>query len=152
MYHNPVEVIKTDNWLEKCRNFQKKLNFHNPLIITSKGNLSRQELSSKFNFESIFCDVKPDPTFKSCQKAINFIDISKFDGVIAIGGGSVMDTAKVVMASMGTGANGLPELLKITTPFRNKIPSIFIPTTHGTGSEVTMWGTIWDMIEKKFGK
>ena len=52
MYHNPVEVIKTNNWREKCRSFQKNLNIHNPLIITSKGNLSRQKLSSKFNFES----------------------------------------------------------------------------------------------------
>ena len=30
----------------------------------------------------------------------------------------------------------------------DSIVSIFIPTTHGTGSEVTMWGTIWDMKNK----
>ena len=29
------------------------------------------------------------------------------------------------------------------------MPSIFIPTTHGSGSEVTMWGTVWNMKEKK---
>ena len=60
-----------------------------------------------------------------------------------------MDTAKVVIASMGTKIYDFPELLKINTPFKNKIPSIFIPTTHGSGSEVTMWGTIWNMTEKK---
>ena len=148
MYHNPVNVTKTNNWREKCSNFQKKLNIHNPLIITSKGNLSRQNLSSEFNSEAIISDVKTDPTFESCQQVINCVDISRFDGVVAIGGGSVMDTAKVVMAYMGTGTHELPELLKFNIPFRKKVRSIFIPTTHGTGSEVTMWGTIWDMSEK----
>ena len=101
MYHNPVKVITTNKWREKCKFFQKYLNINNPLIITSKGNLSRQKLSSEFNSASIISDVKPNPTFESCKKVINLVDLSRFDGVVSIGGGSVMDTAKVVMASMG---------------------------------------------------
>tara|TARA_Y100000591_G_scaffold331984_1_gene367697 strand:+ start:5235 stop:6329 length:1095 start_codon:yes stop_codon:yes gene_type:complete len=149
MYHNPVEVIETDNWLKKSIEVEDKLKIRNPLVITSKGNLLRQKLSLKYKPESIFCDTRPDPTFESCKEAINFIDISKFDGVLAIGGGSVMDTAKVVMAYIGTGINDIKKLLKIKSSFKNKVPSIFIPTTHGTGSEVTMWGTIWNTTEKK---
>ena len=80
---------------------------------------------------------------------INSIDSAKYDGVIAIGGGSVMDTAKVAMAYMRTGDCDLAELLTITELYENRVPSIFIPTTHGTGGEVTMWGTIWDIVEKK---
>ena len=80
---------------------------------------------------------------------IDCFDISRFDGVIAIGGGSVMDTAKVLMATIGTGINDLSKLLINKTPFANRVPSIFIPTTHGTGSEVTKWGTIWNMDKKK---
>ena len=60
-----------------------------------------------------------------------------------------MDTAKVIMAYMGTGINSLSKLLKNETHFNNKIPSIFLPTTHGTGSEVTKWATVWNMDEKK---
>ena len=149
MYKNPVEVIETNNWQKECNNLQEKFGFSNPLIITSKGNFNRNNLNSIFKPESIFYDVSPNPTFKSCQIVISFIDSSKYDGVIAIGGGSVMDTAKVAMACMGTGVFDLSELLTITEPFEKIIPSIFIPTTHGTGSEVTMWGTIWDSIEKK---
>ena len=149
MYHNPVKVIETNNWLRECRKSHEKLGIHNPLIITSNGNLKRQKLSTVFNSNSIFSNVKPSPTFESCQIAIEFCNKSKYDGVIAIGGGSVMDTAKVVMASMGTGIIVLSELQKITIPYKYKVPSIFIPTTQGTGSEVTMWGTVWDMEEKK---
>ena len=149
MYNNPVEVFKTSNWEDKCKNIQENFGLNKPLVITSKGNLRRHNLSSLFESDSIFSDIKSNPTFASCQRAIDFIDISKFNGVIAIGGGAVMDTAKTTMACLGTGINDLSELMTITKPFDNAVPSIFIPTTHGTGSEVTMWGTIWDMDEKK---
>jgi len=149
MYYNPVEVIETNNWQKECINAQKSLGIQNPLVITSEGNLKRNNLASIFNPESIFSDIKPDPTFDSCQKGIEYINKLKFDGVIAIGGGSVMDSAKAVMASMGTGIRNLEDLLKVTNSFEYKVPSIFLPTTHGTGSEVTMWGTIWNIDEKK---
>jgi len=149
MYYNPVSVVETNNWEKECFSLKKKLNINNPLIITSKGNLKRNDLSSIFNKKFIFSDIEPDPNFESCQLALNYINKLKFDGVIAIGGGSVMDTAKVLMASAGTGIKNLKDLFSFTKDYDNKIPSIFIPTTHGTGSEVTMWGTIWNISEKK---
>jgi alcohol dehydrogenase class IV len=147
-YYNPVEVIETNNWQVDCKNFQQKLGIQNPLVVTSNGNMKRQNLSSVFNSQSIFSDVGPDPTFETCQLAIDFSIKFDFDGVIAIGGGSVMDTAKVIMASRGTGINNLIRLLTIKPSYNYSVSSIFIPTTHGTGSEVTMWGTIWDMQGK----
>jgi len=149
MYYNPVKVIETNNWQEKCKKFQDKLKIDNPLVITSNGSLKRQKLSTVFNSNSILSDIRSNPTFESCQTVIDYCQTLKFDGVIAIGGGSVMDTAKVIMASRGTGIVDLVRLLKITTSYDNRVPSIFIPTTHGTGSEITMWGTIWDISQKK---
>tara|TARA_B100000315_G_scaffold236012_1_gene251407 strand:+ start:1738 stop:2832 length:1095 start_codon:yes stop_codon:yes gene_type:complete len=149
MYYNPVKVVESNNWEEQCRKFQKKLGIQSPLIITSNGNLKRQNLSNVFDYSSILHNIEPNPTFNSCQMKINHSAKLKFDGVIAIGGGSVMDLAKVIMASKGTGIVNIDQLLKISTPFAYKIPSIFIPTTHGTGSEVTMWATIWDMKGRK---
>jgi len=149
MYHNPVKVIETNNWREECRKIQEKLRIHNPLIITSNSNLKRQKLSTVFNSNSILSNVKPNPTFESCRTAIEYFNTSKYDGVIAIGGGSVMDMAKVILASIGTGIIDITRLLEVVIQFANRVPSIFIPTTHGTGSEVTMWGTVWDIKEKK---
>ena len=149
MYHNPVIIIETDDWLKECRTFQEKFKIYNPIIITSKGNLNRLKLSKIFNPDSIFSNVKSHPTFESCQNGVKFSHNSSYDGVIAIGGGSVMDTAKAIMFSLGTDLLEIRKLIDFKDPFIRKLPSLFIPTTHGTGSEVTKWATVWNMDEKK---
>jgi hypothetical protein len=67
--------------------------------------------------------------------------------LVAVGGGSVLDTAKALMVGTADGSfEALVALLaagKPFTPHRIK-PLIAIPTTAGTGSEVTPWATIWD--------
>jgi alcohol dehydrogenase class IV len=60
-----------------------------------------------------------------------------------------MDTAKCAMAALGTGNSDLMELLNHHEPYPNSVPGIFVPTTHGTASEVTMWGTVWDPSNEK---
>lgn len=67
--------------------------------------------------------------------------------LVAVGGGSVLDTAKALMVGTADGSFealiGLLATGKPFTPHRIK-PLIAIPTTAGTGSEVTPWATIWD--------
>ncbi len=149
MYHNPVKVIETDDWRTALTKSISKLNINNPLIIASSGNIKRNGLLNIFDERIIFNDIENNPTFESCQCAIDFSRNSNYDGVIALGGGSVMDTAKTVMTAIGIGIYKLEELFTIEAPFPHRIPAIFIPTTHGTASEVTMWGTIWNMTEKR---
>jgi alcohol dehydrogenase class IV len=106
-------------------------------------------LDSEFHTDSIFSDVGTNPTFNSCLRAVEFCQGKKFNGVIAIGGGSVMDTAKVIKAYLCLGKSDIHELIEHKESYPKEISSIFIPTTHGTASEVTMWGTVWNMKEKK---
>ena len=146
---NPVKVIRTDNWLDECLKYQNTLGIKNPLIVTSEGNKTRLNLTSIFNDDSIFYKIVPNPSFESCQVAIDFCKQHNFDGIIGVGGGSVLDTSKVMMAAIGTQTYKLRKLLDIQNNFFQRIPAILIPTTHGTGSEVTMWGTIWNAKEKK---
>lgn len=72
--------------------------------------------------------------------------------LVAVGGGSVLDTAKALMVGTADGSfEALIALLatgKSFTPHRIK-PLIAIPTTAGTGSEVTPWATIWDRAAGK---
>jgi len=148
-YFNPVEIIYTNSWLNELIDSQKILGISNPLFLTSTGNRKRQKLDSKFNSDSIFSEIGENPNFDDCENVITFCKDKNCDGVIALGGGSVMDLAKVVMAFLSTGKTNIVDLLEFKGAYERSIPSIFLPTTHGTGSEVTMWGTVWDMKQKK---
>lgn len=149
MYHNPVKIIETDDWRTALSKSISKLNINNPLVLASPGNIKRNDLSNIFEERIVFSDIENNPTFESCQRAIDYCRNGKYDGVIALGGGSVMDTAKTVMAALGNNMYLITDLLADKLDFPNRIPAIFIPTTHGTASEVTMWGTIWNMTEKR---
>ncbi len=149
MYYNPVKVIETDDWRTALTKSVSKLNINSPLIVASLGNTKRNNLLNIFDDRIIFSDIENNPSFESCQRAIDFSRNSNYDSVIALGGGSTMDTAKTVMAALGNTNYSVADLLSDKLDFPNRIPAIFIPTTHGTASEVTMWGTIWDVTEKR---
>ncbi len=146
---NPVKVFQTNTWKKLLTKQISDFKILNPIIVTSSGNKNRLNLDSIFNPDSIFCLSKSNPTFDDCHEIMNFTKTNSFDGVISIGGGSVMDLAKVVISYISNKDFTLTELICFKGQYENVVPSVFIPTTHGTGSEVTMWGTIWDMKENK---
>lgn len=75
-----------------------------------------------------------------------------YDLIVALGGGNAIDTAKALM--VGTASGRFSDRLALLaegkpfTPARHK-PLIAIPTTAGTGSEVTPWATVWDAARQK---
>ena len=97
-YFNPVKIVHTQNWLNELKVSQNNSGITNPILVTSPGNRSRLELDSQFSLESIFSDIGENPNFDDCNNAIKICVGKHYDGVIALGGGSVMDLAKVVMA------------------------------------------------------
>jgi alcohol dehydrogenase class IV len=92
---------------------------------------------------SVYSGVEPDPTFTQVQAGVEQYDRDGCDTVLAVGGGSSMDAAKVI-AAMAT--NRVP-LEKLEGPMKvRKLPAPFfaIPTTAGTGSEVTLAAVLSD--------
>ncbi|MBP1157009.1 alcohol dehydrogenase class IV [Paenibacillus sp. PvR052] len=84
----------------------------------------------------IFDEVEPNPTSQVVDKAIQFLRQGKYDLVLAVGGGSSIDTAKAIAAM----ANNTGSILDYEGV--NKLPNpsltlVAIPTTAGTGSEAT---------------
>lgn len=94
-------------------------------------------------------DVQPDPTAESVQSVVQSIRDSAPDWVIALGGGSVLDTAKaaaLLAKAEGDVLDYLRGLRHVQTP---GIPLVAIPTTAGSGSEVTPYASLTDVEWKK---
>ena len=72
--------------------------------------------------------------------------VPNIEAVVALGGGSVLDSTKAIAALASTGEASFIEHLREGAPLADAAdfpPIIAVPTTSGTGSEVTRWGTIW---------
>lgn len=81
-------------------------------------------------------DLKPEPTYMAVQKLIDDFKARGADMIVACGGGSVMDAAKLA-SILVTDEYGVKELLEDPGRARKCVPIVLIPTTAGTGAEVT---------------
>jgi phosphonate metabolism-associated iron-containing alcohol dehydrogenase len=112
-------------------------------------------LSSFVNTPSVewLDTVKPTPDVKDLQTAINAFKGCSFDAIVGFGGGSAMDSAKVLAVALSSEAKDieLSTLLKKPVLHDNlkPVPLYALPTTAGTGSEVTPFATVWDHSRKK---
>ncbi|MFC4354273.1 iron-containing alcohol dehydrogenase [Chryseomicrobium palamuruense] len=86
-----------------------------------------------------FTDISGEPYFETLNLAIQFIKDNQSDLVIGIGGGSALDVAKAAACLANKEEDNITEiLLGHSTPLSKGISCILLPTTSGTGSEVTM--------------
>lgn len=92
---------------------------------------------------SVFTDVQPDPTDANVAAGVAALASSGADLVIALGGGSPIDAAKVIAARPANPAP-LPEWMGLHKVAHRGLPLIAIPTTAGTGSEATKVAVITD--------
>ena len=84
----------------------------------------------------VYTDVVADPPEAVVERAIAFARDQQIDGVIGLGGGSSMDVAKVI-ALLTKSSQRLQDVYGVGNAKGNRLPLIQIPTTAGTGSEVT---------------
>lgn len=84
----------------------------------------------------LFTDVVADPPAAMIEQAIEAAQGEKIDGVVSVGGGSSLDTAKLI-AVLANSAQCLDDIYGIGFVKGARLPLILAPTTAGTGSEVT---------------
>lgn len=97
-------------------------------------------------------DVAPNPDYRLlAEQTGRFTELnSQPEVIVALGGGSVIDSAKVFAAASGDFKNVIRYLESQTGEEQlSSIPIIAAPTTAGTGSEVTCWATVWDEANGK---
>ena len=115
-----------------------------PMIVTDKGIVGAgliapvdRTLREAGLEVAIFDSVVADPPEAIVLQAVEAAKAADADIVIGLGGGSSLDTAKVVAALAVDGAQPLSDIYGIGLLERKGLPTILIPTTSGTGSEVT---------------
>lgn len=97
-----------------------------------------------------YCDIKANPTVKNVQDGVKIFKDCGADALVAVGGGSVMDTAKGIGIIAANPEYGDVVSLEGVAPTKNKsIPLIALPTTSGTAAEVTINYVITDEENKK---
>jgi alcohol dehydrogenase len=127
------------------------------LIVCSKRAKKEIIIDEKLNFiknNIVFWidDVLPNPALDYLEKKNKFLKKRKFDYIVAIGGGSVIDTAKVLTLLFSfQKKKNIKNIIKNIDNFKknNNYNLIVLPTTSGTGSEVTSFATVWDKKNKK---
>lgn len=93
---------------------------------------------------SVYDKTQPNPTVSNVEDALRLYRAQSCNGLIAIGGGSAMDCAKAVGARLAHPKKTLRQMKGILRVLRRLPPLIAIPTTAGTGSEVTLAAVITD--------
>ena len=84
----------------------------------------------------VFTDCKPEPTYGQVEAVVDMVQGQECDLIIGLGGGSVMDAAK--LASVLKGASyTIKDLMNDPSQAEKKVKTVMIPTTCGTGSEAT---------------
>ena len=131
--------------------------FKRPILLTDKGLIAAglvepvlKSLKSAGTDPLLFDDVAADPPAQKVQEAVYAALAHGADGVIGLGGGSSMDTAKVV-AILLKSDQSLEEIYGMHQVKAGRAPLILAPTTAGTGSEVTNISVITKEDDTKIG-
>lgn len=151
-FYCPVKIIAGHAALESIPFELSILGVKRPMIVTDKGIRLHHLLqpvedamfAGDIKVDAIFDDVPPDSSLEVVAQAAQLFRTHQCDAIIAVGGGSVIDTAKATNILVSEGGD---DLLKyagahhLTRPLK---PLFVIPTTSGTGSEATMIAVISD--------
>ncbi|TVR15582.1 MAG: iron-containing alcohol dehydrogenase family protein [Planctomycetota bacterium] len=153
-FHNPVPVTFSPGAIS---DLSAHLHCRRAVLVTTRGFKVRglvdqiQSLMGE-RLVGVLDDVKPNPDLPDLDEQGHRLRTHEPDMLIALGGGSSMDTAKG-LARLVVQPEGrtLAGHFRDGEPFEHRpaLPWAAIPTTSGTGSEVTPFGTVWDFEKDK---
>lgn len=133
-YHFKKAFLVSDKDLEKCG-----------VVLKIEKVLKENNIPYELDLE-----VKPNPTIENVHYGLELFKKSNADFIIAVGGGSVIDTAKAIAVIANNPENEDVVSLEGVDKSKNQaIPIIAVPTTAGTGSETTMDYVITNTKEKR---
>ncbi len=133
----------------KARGFKKVFVASDPDLVKFGVSAKVTDLLEKAGIPyTLFTDIKPNPTIENVQAGVSSFKACGADCIVAIGGGSSIDTAKAVGIVIANPEFADVRSLEGVAPTKNKcVPILAVPTTAGTAAEVTINYVITD-VEK----
>ena len=139
---NPVQISVGKNSLHSLPALLKNRKY---VIVSSNGYFARGWDRLAPTPEFIIDSVRANPTVRDIGTFLELLNNHSCDTLVAIGGGSVIDVAKSMSVLSETSEEKIIETIEGNAAKLSKqFEVIAIPTTGGTGSEVTPFATIWD--------
>lgn len=150
-FHCPTKIVCGKNALRKLPQILEEQNVTKPLLVTDANLVSLgvcdhaiTPLEENGIPYAQFSDVPPDSSLDVVNRVANLYDECECDGFIALGGGSVIDTTKGAAASIAMNGKDFEKLQGAEIITTDLDPIVAIPTTAGTGSEVTLVAVVKD--------
>ena len=154
----PILPYREPKILNNALQIKEQLNNKNitsVLIVTDQFLYSNGYLNDIINTlnsaniqTTVFSEVKPNPTVENVEGGVIAYKNANAQAIIAFGGGSPMDAAKGIGARIAYPKKSLKKLKGLLKVLRKTPPIFAIPTTAGTGSEVTLTAVITDSKTK----
>ena len=150
-YFSPTRIVSGD-W-KLCT---KQLPLEGPALLVTTPGFTRRGLTEEWKNHikeiSVLDEVTPNPDIDQLDSWIRQYRNHNFSNLIALGGGSAIDTAKVLSLFLSASCE-----VSVSSHFRfqhalpdiQALPILAVPTTSGTGAEVTPFATVWDFANSK---
>jgi alcohol dehydrogenase class IV len=139
----PQLILIGEGSLARIGEVLQKVGIARPLVVTDRALVSapvfgelKGALENAGVAFSVFSETVPDPGLDNVEAGAAAFRAGDFDGFIGFGGGSAMDTAKAINLYLHSGGE-ISRWRVPNTPTMRTLPLVCIPTTAGTGSEVT---------------
>jgi choline dehydrogenase len=147
----PTKLVHGPGAIARLGETMRELGVSRPLLVTDPGvaaaGLADRALQH-LDGAIVFDEVRPNPDIQLIDRGAALYRDEACDGLVGLGGGSSIDTAKSIGVVAEHGGSILDYEYGGTPLSRRVPPLVAIPTTAGTGSEVTLWAVITDHDRK----
>ncbi|MBI9075873.1 MAG: iron-containing alcohol dehydrogenase [Desulfatibacillum sp.] len=151
-YYNPVKVVAGNKAVDNLPYELEQLGAKRPLVVTDRGVVGAglmqivadAFLGQEAVLAAVYEDTPPDSSVEVVNEVARLYKKNKCDSIVGLGGGSAIDTAKAVNIVVTEEVDDLITLMGAEVLKKELKPFIAIPTTAGTGSEVTLVAVVAD--------
>jgi len=154
-YQSPTRMVHAIGALSALGDEAASLKVKRPLVVTDQGIVKAGLLDEALNplrsagLDPVtYAEVRANPGITLVDAGARYYKSERCDGLVAIGGGSSIDTAKGI-GVVAVHGGSIVQYEWGKNPIHSRIPPLVaVPTTAGTGSEVTLWAVITDPDRK----